>query len=66
MTTAEYLEDLFGLHGQVAVVIGGAGELGGALCEGIMRAGAHMSSWLISPRKPARDVSKSSNSLETG
>ena len=42
MTTAEYLEDLFGLHGQVAVVIGGAGELGGALCEGILRAGAHV------------------------
>jgi len=42
MTSAEYLDDLFGLHGQVAVVIGGAGELGGALCEGILRAGAHV------------------------
>ncbi|MGQ9576805.1 MAG: SDR family NAD(P)-dependent oxidoreductase [Thermoguttaceae bacterium] len=35
-----YLEDLFGLDGQVAVVIGGAGVLGGALAEGIARAGA--------------------------
>lgn len=42
MATAEYLESLFGLQDQVAVVIGGAGELGGALCEGIMRAGAHV------------------------
>ncbi len=38
----EYLRELFGLDGQVAVVIGGAGVLGGALCEGIVRAGAHV------------------------
>ncbi|MGO8750253.1 MAG: SDR family NAD(P)-dependent oxidoreductase [Thermoguttaceae bacterium] len=37
-----YVDDLFGLKGQVAVVIGGAGVLGGALCEGIGRAGAHV------------------------
>ncbi len=40
--SADYLKDLFGLEGQVAVVIGGAGVLGGALCEGIVRAGAHV------------------------
>jgi len=40
--SGEYFEDLFGLEGQVAVVIGGAGVLGGALCEGIVRAGAHV------------------------
>jgi NAD(P)-dependent dehydrogenase (short-subunit alcohol dehydrogenase family) len=35
-----YLENLFGLSGQVAVVIGGTGVLGGALAEGIAHAGA--------------------------
>ncbi len=35
-----YLEELFGLDGQVAVVIGGTGVLGGALAEGLARAGA--------------------------
>ncbi|MDR1483519.1 MAG: SDR family oxidoreductase [Planctomycetaceae bacterium] len=37
-----YLEKLFGLSGEVAVIIGGAGELGGALAAGIGRAGAHI------------------------
>lgn len=36
----DYLDQLFGLTGQVAVVIGGTGVLGGALAEGIARAGA--------------------------
>lgn len=36
----EYLSTLFGLDGQVAVVIGGTGVLGGALAEGIAQAGA--------------------------
>lgn len=35
-----YLEELFGLSGQVAVVIGGTGVLGGALADGLARAGA--------------------------
>jgi NAD(P)-dependent dehydrogenase (short-subunit alcohol dehydrogenase family) len=35
-----YLENLFGLNDQVAVVIGGTGVLGGALCDGIAQAGA--------------------------
>ncbi|MBI2825659.1 MAG: SDR family oxidoreductase [Planctomycetia bacterium] len=35
-----YLEELFGLTGQVAVVAGGTGVLGGALAEGLARAGA--------------------------
>ena len=38
--SAEYLTKLFGLGGQVAVVIGGAGALGGALAHGIAGAGA--------------------------
>jgi NAD(P)-dependent dehydrogenase (short-subunit alcohol dehydrogenase family) len=40
--SSQYLQDLFGLDGQTAVVIGGAGVLGGALCEGLTRAGAHV------------------------
>jgi NAD(P)-dependent dehydrogenase (short-subunit alcohol dehydrogenase family) len=35
-----YLERLFGLSDQVAVVIGGTGVLGGALAEGLAQAGA--------------------------
>ncbi|MCL4191703.1 MAG: SDR family NAD(P)-dependent oxidoreductase, partial [Thermoguttaceae bacterium] len=42
MTSSEYLHSLFGLDGQVAVVIGGAGELGGAICAGLVQAGAHV------------------------
>ena len=38
---SSYLEDLFGLDGQTAVVIGGAGVLGGAL-GGLAQAGAHV------------------------
>lgn len=35
-----FLEQLFGLQGQTAVVIGGTGVLGGALAEGLAAAGA--------------------------
>lgn len=38
--SAEFLEKLFGLSGQTAVVIGGTGVLGGALAEGLAQAGA--------------------------
>jgi NAD(P)-dependent dehydrogenase (short-subunit alcohol dehydrogenase family) len=38
--SASYLDQLFGLEGQVAVVIGGTGVLGGSLAEGLARAGA--------------------------
>ncbi len=40
--SANYLHELFGLDGQVAAVIGGAGVLGGALCRGLSGAGAHV------------------------
>ena len=40
--SAEFLQQLFGLDGRVVVVIGGTGVLGGALCEGIAGAGAHV------------------------
>jgi len=38
----EFIKDLFGLDGQTAVVIGGTGTLGGAICEGLARAGAYV------------------------
>jgi NAD(P)-dependent dehydrogenase (short-subunit alcohol dehydrogenase family) len=38
--TNSYLDKLFSLSGQVAVIIGGTGVLGGALAEGIAQAGA--------------------------
>jgi NAD(P)-dependent dehydrogenase (short-subunit alcohol dehydrogenase family) len=38
--SAEYLKELFGMDGQVAVIVGGAGELGGALGAGLGQAGA--------------------------
>jgi NAD(P)-dependent dehydrogenase (short-subunit alcohol dehydrogenase family) len=40
--SSEYLQKLFGFDGQVAVVIGGTGALGGTLCEGLAQAGAHV------------------------
>jgi NAD(P)-dependent dehydrogenase (short-subunit alcohol dehydrogenase family) len=40
--SAEFLQQLFGFDGQVAVVIGGTGALGGTLCEGLAQAGAHV------------------------
>jgi NAD(P)-dependent dehydrogenase (short-subunit alcohol dehydrogenase family) len=40
--SAEFLQAMFGLDGQTAVVIGGAGVLGGALCDGLVGAGARV------------------------
>ncbi len=40
--STDYLKEMFGLEGQTAVVIGGAGVLGGALCRGLVKAGAHV------------------------
>lgn len=40
--SSEYLQQLFSLEGQVAVVVGGTGVLGGALCDGLAGAGAHV------------------------
>lgn len=40
--SAEYLQSLFGMDGQVAVVIGGTGVLGGAMSTGLAQAGAHV------------------------
>jgi NAD(P)-dependent dehydrogenase (short-subunit alcohol dehydrogenase family) len=37
-----YLDELFGLSGRTAVVIGGTGVLGGAICHALAGAGAHV------------------------
>lgn len=42
MSTENYLQTLFGLKGRVAVVIGGTGELCGAMAEGLASAGAEV------------------------
>ena len=42
MNSAEYLTSLFDLSGRVAVVIGGTGELCGAMAEGLAGAGAEV------------------------
>lgn len=42
MNTSDYLSSLFSLQGKVAVVIGGTGELCGAMAEGLAGAGAEV------------------------
>jgi len=42
MPHSDYLNSLFGLSGKVAVVIGGTGELCGAMAEGLAGAGAEV------------------------
>ncbi|MBV8316424.1 MAG: SDR family oxidoreductase [Planctomycetaceae bacterium] len=49
--SVSYLEELFGLGGQVAVAIGGTGILGGALAQGLARAGATV---VVAGRDPER------------
>lgn len=42
MNPSDYLNQMFGLTGKVAVVIGGTGELCGAMAEGLAAAGAEV------------------------
>lgn len=42
VSPAKYLESLFGLQGQTAVIIGGAGVLGSTLARGLAMAGARV------------------------
>ena len=42
MSNSQYLDSLFSLKGRVAVVIGGTGELCGAMAEGLAGAGAEV------------------------
>jgi NAD(P)-dependent dehydrogenase (short-subunit alcohol dehydrogenase family) len=39
---SDYLDELFSLAGRTAVVVGGTGVLGGALAEGLAKAGAYV------------------------
>lgn len=41
-TPASYLDRLFGLTGKTAVVVGGTGVLGGAICDALAQAGAYL------------------------
>lgn len=42
MAEGGYLQELFGLDGLTAVVIGGTGTLGGSFCDALAKAGAHV------------------------
>lgn len=42
MNSSDFLQQYFGLSGKVAVVIGGTGELCGAMAEGLAGAGAEV------------------------
>ena len=42
MSSADYLKHMFGMDGLTAVVIGGTGTLGGAFCDTLAGAGAHV------------------------
>ena len=55
--------NLFGLDGQVAVVIGGTGVLGGALCDGLAQAGASV---VVAGRSEERGRSVSTQSKPLG
>jgi NAD(P)-dependent dehydrogenase (short-subunit alcohol dehydrogenase family) len=55
MKSESYLEELFGLSGRVAVVIGGTGELCGAIALGLAGAGAEV---VLVGRDPAKAASR--------
>lgn len=42
LSSSKFLQHLFGLDSDVAIVIGGTGVLGGALCDGLAAAGARL------------------------
>ena len=58
-----YLEEMFGLGGQVAVVIGGTGVLGGALALGLAKAGAAV---VVSGRDPEKGAARVKEIEEVG
>ena len=60
---AEFLHQLFGLDSDVAVVVGGTGVLGGALCDGFAAAGAHV---VVAGRSQERGVARVTEIREAG
>lgn len=63
MSSADYLQKLFGLDGTTAVVIGGTGVLGGAFSEALASAGAHV---LVVGRNRKRGEACAGRIAETG
>ena len=59
----DFIENLFGLHGQTAIVIGGTGVLGGSICEGLAKAGAHV---VVSGRSEERGQARVDSINATG
>ena len=62
-TSAEFLQQLFGLDSEVAIVIGGTGVLGGALCDGLAGAGAHV---VVAGRSKERGEARANAIREAG
>ncbi len=61
--SSEFIQNLFGLHGQTVVVIGGTGVLGGALCDGLAQAGAHV---VVAGRSEERGKQRVAAIVEAG
>jgi len=60
---SDFLTNLFGLDGQTAVVIGGTGVLGGAFCDGLAAAGAHV---VVAGRSEERGAARVAAITEAG
>ena len=63
MNAASFLQNLFGLDGQTAIVIGGTGVLGGALSDGLAQAGARV---IVAGRNESRGKSRVNQITELG
>ncbi|MDB4862562.1 MAG: SDR family NAD(P)-dependent oxidoreductase [Pirellulaceae bacterium] len=55
MSASDYLTQLFSYEGQIVVVTGGTGVLGGALCDGFGKAGGHV---VVSGRSEERGLER--------
>lgn len=61
---SSFLEETFGLAGQVAAVVGGAGRIGSALCQALAAAGAEVA--MVDIDQPAAERLAEQVSRETG